>query len=181
METGFENFSDEELVKAAAENPENYAILVNRYKDQLLNFVIRHFIRDRAQAEDIVQEAFIKAYVNSDKFDVTKKWKTWLYKIAINCAYSFLRKPRVENIDDFIDTLELDDSPEKFTETQLQKDKLETALENLEPHYRLILDLYYKKDLSYQEISNVLSLAMNTVKTRIHRAKQQLIINFENL
>ena len=171
--------TDEELAAGSIRDPDVYAGLVDRYKDQLVNFLFANFVRDRSRAEDIAQDAFLKAYTHLDDFDVTKKFKTWLYKIAINTAYSFLRKPQPEDLENYIGILESDDSPEEYVDRQLQKERLEAALNCLEPRYKLVLDLYYKKDMSYEEIGTVLNVGLNTVKTRIYRAKQQLMVSFK--
>jgi RNA polymerase sigma-70 factor (ECF subfamily) len=177
-QTDSDKFSDEQLAETSIKNPEIYAILVERYRNYLLNFIYFNFIRNKEQAEDMLQETFLKAYLNLAKFNPEKKWKTWIFKIAVNTCYSFLRRPFTENLEDYIDILEADSSPEIFTEQELQKDKLKKALNALDPDYRLIIDLFYKKDLTYREISNLLNIQINTVKARLHRARQQLVLSF---
>ena len=88
----FHNSSDEELALLALRQPECYDFLILRHRLSLINFIYFKYTRSLPEAEDIVQEAHIKAYINLASFDATRKWKTWLFRIAINVTKSFLNK-----------------------------------------------------------------------------------------
>ncbi len=169
------NLSDEELVQAALNDPQAFADLMDRHKKRLFNFINAHLITDPDQAEDVVQEAFIKAYLNLDKFDRSKKWTTWLYRIAINSAYSFLRRPKTQSLDSYyVYYLPAGNVPEAAVEAVILKEKIARAIFSLESRHKIILNLYYFKEMNYEEISEVLDLDKNTVKNRVEVALRLL-------
>src|SRR6478609_9338072 len=98
-----EKTSDEELARLCLELPELYGILVNRYDKILRSFVARNFIKDPDLVEDIIQETFIKAYLHLRRFDLAQKWKSWIYKIAVNTAFSMLRGYHTEDLHEYLD------------------------------------------------------------------------------
>lgn len=130
-------------------------------------------VRNRADAEDIAQEAFVKAYENLDHYDAQKaRFSTWLYKIAANLAIDWLRKNRrLVHIDD----MEQYDQP---TESTLNPDEiaaLRQAIDHLEPpKLAEVIRAYYWEGKSYQEIAATFDTTTNTVGTWIRRAKAQL-------
>lgn len=171
------NLTDEQLVEFVFENPNIYSILMHRHKRYLFNFINAHLIKDQDQVEDIVQEAFVKAYINLNKFDISKKWKTWLYTIAINCAYTYLRKPQTESLEVCAYFLATANNPEKLVEIELQKEKIASAIFGLEPKHKIILELYYNQELNYEEIGKILNLSKSAVRSRLDIALRCLRIS----
>lgn len=158
-------------------------ILFGRYTSTVYYFVYR-YVGDEAEAQDIVQLAFIKAWKNLKKFKPEKKFKTWILTIAKNTALDFLRKKknltfselldREEGSDDF--ELAVDDLPlpsEIFDRKQLSEEVAD-AIGRLAPYYREVLQLYFMEQMTFQEISEILGEPLNTVKSRQRRALIEL-------
>ncbi len=137
--------------------------------------------KDHHLTQDIVQETFIKVFNNLDKLEDGSKMKAWISTIATRTAIDFIRKQRKGNefdTEDF-DTLKLNGSEhastvEEEVEKSLISRLIKAEIQKLSPEYRTVLYFKYIEDLKDQEIANVLGLNAPTVKTRIHRAKNQL-------
>lgn len=148
------------------------ATLIDRYQEPLLRYV--SYLGATHDDDDIVQETFIKVYQNIKSFDKTKKWSSWLYRIAHNTAISSLRSNRFqlpweEYLDSFIKV-----DPEDHFDAEVKKDQVKKCLSQLPLHYREPLALYYLENKSYNEIMDILRLPMGTVSARINRAKKQM-------
>jgi RNA polymerase sigma-70 factor (ECF subfamily) len=170
--------TDEELAVLALKNPLTYDALVTRHGERLLAFISARYVRDRCSAEDVSQETFMKAYLSLGTFDPSKKFKTWLYAIAINTARSALRRRTTEDIAAYANILPSEDSPERYAEAAIERGQLDAALSCLEPNHRVPLEMHYGLGLTYKEISAELGLKLGTVKVRIFRARQQLAAHF---
>lgn len=150
-----------------------YEQLVSRYHIGLIIHCER-MTGDRDTAEDIAQEAFIKAYERLREFDGTKsRFSTWLYKIATNKALDYLRanKRRMpsEDIDDLADEAAPDYAAEE------ERRHVRDAVAKLQPPtHRQVVEAYYWHGKSYQQIADELNTPINTVRTWLRRAKQQL-------
>ena len=134
-------------------------------------------LSDSIEAEDIGQEAFVRAWRGLPRFRGEAQFTTWLYRIVHNLCLNRLPKLRRELAQ--VEPLEemLDDSsptPSDAIETQDQIALLHAELEGMPAKYRLVLSLRYLEHLSYEEISTALDLPMGTVKTHIHRARRLL-------
>ncbi|HEX4574441.1 MAG TPA: sigma-70 family RNA polymerase sigma factor [Gemmatimonadales bacterium] len=168
--------------------------LVRRYERPLFSLLYR-MVRDRTLAEDLAQETFIKVLNGLDSYDPQFKFSSWIFKIANNAAIDHLRKREVE-------TLSLDGSPHATTpdamsatalqlgapgETPLQEVEarelggaIEQAIAKLRPEYRACILLRHVEGHSYEEIARILDLPLGTVKTFIHRARNELRIHLED-
>lgn len=143
--------------------------------------IFNHLIRltgDQDNASDLLQETFIRLYNNRTKIDTEDNFKNWLYRVATNIAYDYFRKKKRENlisIDDesLSETIELEISYSNLEKEILGID-LENALGEMRPHYRNILLLFYREGFSYEEIAGILELPLNTIKTHLRRARQEL-------
>ena len=148
------------------------ATLIDRYQEPLLRYV--RYLGATEQDDDIVQETFIKSYQNIQGFDITKKWSSWLYRIAHNTTVSSLRSRRFhlpweEYLDTFVKSEPVDKIDQDF-----KKDQVKKCLSQFPLHYREPLALYYLEDKTYLEIMDILRLPMGTVSARINRAKKQM-------
>lgn len=165
--------SDQSLaIQLKTGNTKALSLLIDRYQEPLLRYV--RYLGATIQDEDIVQDTFIKAYQNINSYDESKKWSTWLYRIAHNTAVSALRShhfhlPWEEYLDTFIKVEPVDTIEEDIKKAQVKK-----CLAQLPLHYREPLALYYLEDKSYTEIMDILRLPMGTVSARINRAKKQM-------
>jgi len=164
--------SDEEIVeKVRTSNQELYVIIVDRYQKKLIRYV-NNLIKDENKAIDVVQESFIKAFMNLNNFNIEKKFSSWIYRIVHNQAINLAKKyqketPLLENWD-----FKSDDNIEEDFEEKEIKEKVEECLKNVPLIYGEPLSLYYIDEKSYEEISDILRIPMGTVATRINRAKK---------
>lgn len=148
---------------------ESYAEVIRRYKDKLLRYAL-YLTEDEDKAEDVVQESFIKAYVNLNGFDTKKKFSSWIYRIAHNEAMNVLNEKKQVVLNGDVDFDSGVDLENELVEKEL-KDKARYCLKRLPVIYREPLILYFFDEKSYEEISDVLRIPVGTVGTRINRAK----------
>lgn len=183
---------DEELVRATlAGDLQSFTELVRRYEHRLYNFVFR-FTGHHHDAEEIVQEAFFKAYHHLKEFRGDARFATWIYQIAknlcINRYYQGLRNQegKTHSIDEEVGGDGEDGdrharelvSPTPSPEAELLSREIlnffERALAELEPHFRMALILRDVEGRDYEEIAEILRVPIGTVKSRIHRARLEI-------
>ncbi len=157
--------------------------LVDRYQNRLLNFIYRT-IGDRDRGEDLVQETFIRVYRHLHRFDQTKKFSTWIYTIASNLAKNELRN-RSRNPLVLFQTIkknwEADHRPLQWEDPAHRPDDLfrkrhlrdlvESAVEQLPEHHRVVFVLREMEGKTYEEISEITGVNLGTVKSRLNRAR----------
>jgi RNA polymerase sigma-70 factor (ECF subfamily) len=125
-------------------------------------------------AEDAAQEAFIKAWVNLDRFQPKSPFRNWVYRIATNAALDILRRQRgTVDIDD-IPIASSHDGPENAAERRERDAIVQTAILNLSPASRVVLILREYEGLTYREISDTLKIPLGTVMSRLNYARNQL-------
>lgn len=150
-----------------------YEELVNRYSVGLIIHCER-LVGERATAEDIAQETFIKAFTKLAKFNPDKaRFSTWLYRIATNNAYDHLRQQRRTLPSEDVNELADEASPD-FDNEQRCLVVREAVGQLMPPEQRQVIEAYYWQGKSYQDISDAMEVPINTVRTWLHRAKQQL-------
>ncbi len=175
--------SDEQVIAAYRTGDETaFSVLVDRYMNHLYHFVLQ-FVGDREAAEDIVQESFVKAWKHLSRFDQEKSFKTWLFAIAKNTAYDFLKKKKTlpfsvfEN-DEGENALENTpgehEHPEDILDREATAEALEEKLSVLPERYRVLLRLRYQEDFSLHEVATILHEPYNTIKSRHQRALKRL-------
>ena len=176
----WENLSDEELVKQILINKDLYALLVERYEEKLLRYVLRISASSLEDAEDILQEVFISAYKNLNSFDQDLKFSSWIYRITHNRVISHYRKttarPKTttyEGDNELLNILASGDDIAKDLEKKYTSQEVRDVLDLMEERYREILVLKFLEDKDYKEIADVLEKPMGTVATLINRAKKQ--------
>ncbi len=163
--------SDEELViEIRTRDKQLFSELVSRYEDKLMRYAT-YLIQDEQKALDVVQNAFIKAYVNLHGFDINKKFSSWMYRIVHNEAINSIKKYRKElSIESKIEIMSKEDVEAEF-DTKEIIEKAQECLGKMPVIYREPLELFFLEDKSYEEISDILRIPMGTVATRINRAK----------
>jgi RNA polymerase sigma-70 factor (ECF subfamily) len=156
-----------------------FGILVQRYEAKLARYG-RKFIADSDDIKDMVQDAFIKAYVNIQSFDASRKFSPWIYRIAHNEFVNAIKKKKGRmtfSLSDF-DTLLPHPMAKEDIESDAQRKELRAMLEesvrSLDPKYREPLVLYYFEDLDYKEIGEILQMPVSTVGIRLQRGKAML-------
>ena len=175
--------SDETLIERF-QNGDLYAfdLIVKRYKNQLLNFIYR-FLGNQEEAEDLVQETFLRVYKNRRAYRKVAKFSTWIYTIAGNLAKTELRKRRRRKIFSITDLgyeekdYEICDnafSPEEQVNCLITEEIVQKEIETLSPKFREVIILRDIQELSYEEISKIVRIPLGTVKSRVNRGRLKL-------
>ena len=179
-------FDETTLVnQARAGDDRAFAQLVKRYESKIFRLA-QHITQNREDAEDVLQETFLKAYEHLDQFQGNSKFYTWIVRIAVNQALMKLRRRRTDksvSLDETIDTGEdtvtreiaaWDEDPEqKFSREELSE-ILSSAIDSLAPTYRSVFLLRDVDDLSTEETAEALGISVPAVKSRLLRARLQL-------
>ena len=150
-----------------------YATLVNKYKSYAFTIALK-IVGNRAEAEEVAQDGFIKAFNYLSKFNRDAKFSTWLYRIVFNTAISYKRKNRVQ-----FDSIEnsVVEYADRADHDLLKDDKrvfLARAMEQLSEADRTAVQLFYIKEFSLEETAEMMGQNINTLKVRVHRARQRL-------
>lgn len=175
-----QNKTDKELVGLTLENQGYFLYLIKRYEKKLLNYIIRISGISKEEAEDVLQETFIKIYQNLNDFDHGLEFSSWVYRIAHNQTISNYRKnkARPQSVflnpeDNFLKNLASKLDIKKEVERKFLKKDINKILEKLDVKYREVLILKFLEEKNYKEISDILKKPIGTVATRINRAKKQ--------
>lgn len=174
-----EAMSDAELVELILQgNQEVFSVLVERYKDAVQNLAYR-MLGNATEAEDITQEAFVRAYTQLATYKPVHKFSTWLLSIASHLAIDQLRRRRflalpLEDVPFLEWIVDVGISPEQSALQGEQQDEIQEYLQRLPSKYRAVIVLRYWYDFSYDEIASALKLTPPLVKARLHRARELL-------
>jgi RNA polymerase sigma-70 factor (ECF subfamily) len=178
---------DEAAIVAQARQGDAKAFseLLRRYEGKIFRLAL-HITQNREDAEDVLQETFLKAYEHLDQFQGQSKFYTWIVRIAVNQALMKLRKRKSDrsvSLDETIDTGEdtvareiaaWDENPEQQYSREEINEILSSAIDGLAPIYRAVFVLRDVDELSTEETADVLSLSVPAVKSRLLRARLQL-------
>lgn len=185
----YAQLSDQDVIRYAREGRESaFRELIHRYERPVFSVIYR-MIHDRELAEDLAQETFIKVLNALDRYDPAYKFSSWIFKIAHNATVDHLRKRE-------LDTLSLDGSPhartqeqaeatsftavdtgedpEQYTSSRELGTEIEAAIQELRPEYREAILLWHVEGRPYDEIAGIMDLPLGTVKTYIHRGRNEL-------
>ncbi|MBT1699691.1 sigma-70 family RNA polymerase sigma factor [Fulvivirgaceae bacterium PWU4] len=157
-----------------------YAELVNRYKSYAYTIALK-ILQNRPEAEEAAQDAFIKAFHHLSGFNRQSKFSTWFYRIVFNTAISYKRKHRhqFQSIDTAV--IEYHQEADVTLEKNDKQRYLQQAMAKLNEADRTALTLFYMQEFSLEEISEIMSMQANTVKVRIHRARQRVADELKNI
>jgi RNA polymerase sigma-70 factor, ECF subfamily len=169
--------------RALAGDDDACRLLVSRHERRIYNLVAR-ILRHPAEAQEVTQEVFIRAFRHLASFDPAHKFTNWILRIARNAAIDTLRRREPEwvpleqdeegaSLADTIAAPAGEDGP-LLVERKEAARALESALSRLRPEYREVIILRYHEDLSYEEIAEITSLPLGTVKSNLHRARAQM-------
>ena len=173
------------MARAKEGDADAFAELVNHY-DRRVFRMAKQITQNDDDAEDVLQEAFLKAYTHLNDFQGNSKFYTWIVRIAVNEALMKLRKRRSDRtvpLDEPIDTGEdevareiavWDENPEQSYSREELAELLEEAVESLKPAYRTVFVLRDIEELSIEETAEALGLSISAVKSRLLRARLQL-------
>ena len=180
---------DRILAAQAAEGRQRaFRELLRRYERPVFSLIYR-MVRDRSLAEDLSQEAFIRAFSAIASYNPGYKFSSWIFKIAHNLTIDHLRKKRIDTISlhgsphalteeaqartrPIVESL--DERPDAYVENLELGSQIESAIGKLRPEYRTVTLLRHVEGYSYKEIAEIMELPLGTVKTYIHRARLEL-------
>jgi RNA polymerase sigma-70 factor, ECF subfamily len=147
--------------------------IVRRYQHPVYNLIAR-IVRDDALAEDVSQETFLKTFRSLAAFDSSRRFSSWIFRIAHNAALDALRRKRGDPL--LRDTLDNTPVPPAAdpVETAALGDALSAALDAVRPDWRAAILLRYREGCSYEEIAEIMGIPEGTAKTFVHRARKQL-------
>jgi len=167
--------TDQDLVAQARAGDESAVrALVERYQRPVYSLV-RRLVGDPQRAEELAQDAFVKALRALDRYDPERRFASWLFKIAANTALDELRRRRAAPIEEPLpETATAPTSPEAGAAASELRAHLEAALARLRPEYRAVVLLRHVEGRSQEEIAEILGVPVGTVKTHLHRARRQL-------
>lgn len=175
------DLSDEEAIRRVLQGEKGvYAVIMRRYNQRLFR-IARTFIRDEDEIEDIIQDAYIKAYEQLHRFEFRSRFSTWLTRILINEALARVRSrkrssplPQDGQSEYGHELFRNDETPmERLMNTEL-KEILEKAVDGLPEKYRLVYMMREVEGMSVAETSDCLSITQTNVKVRLNRAKEML-------
>jgi RNA polymerase sigma-70 factor, ECF subfamily len=195
-ELDYASLTDQQVVQLASQGRERaYRELIGRYQRPVFSLIYR-MVRDREKAEDLAQDTFIKVLNAMDRYDPKYKFSSWIFKIAHNTALDHLRRREPE-------TLSLDGSPhartaaeteastitpesgletpEQYTANRELGSEIDAALGTLREEYRTAIVLWHVEGRPYEEIAEIMSVPLGTVKTYIHRGRKELMQKLEHL
>lgn len=179
----YESLSDEDVIaRFQAGDLTAFDVIVARYKQPLIQYVMQ-YVGESSDAEDIVQDTFVKIFRRKQAYRSIAKFSTWLYTVAGNFAKSELRKRKrqaqqsisslTEN-DPYFEVMETRASADEVTDRQFKKDILRKAIQRLPKRFQDVIRLREIEHLSYDEIATRTKLSLGTVKSRVNRARIRL-------
>lgn len=186
-----EQIHDAELIRRCLANDQTaYGQLLARYRRQVLALVWR-MVSDREEAQDLAQEAFIRAFRSLHTFDQTRSFPAWLFRITSNLCVDHYRKRKLDTVslvqggadgeERTIDLKSEDVGPDEEYADRRGAERLDQLIRTLPAPYRIVVLLRHQSDMAYEEIAEALSLPLGTVKARLHRAHKMLKDKLERL
>jgi len=165
------------IAEIQAGRKELYSELVDRYRNQVAGIAYK-MVGDYDDAKDITQMVFVKTYYNLERFDTTKRFSTWLYRIAVNASIDYVRKFRkhkYEELDDIKESKEVNiKNPEQLFQLKELKNYVMEAAEKLNDKQRIAFINKDVKGLSIDEISSIMGMPQATVRWYLHRARKKI-------
>lgn len=161
-----------------------FAEIVELYQNKLYRVCFR-MLGNKHEAEDIAQEAFVRAFINIHTFDTNRKFSTWLYRIGTNLCIDRIRKKKpdyyldaevagAEGLNMYSQIASTAELPDEEVLKMEMQERVQYEISRLPDKYRAVIVLKYMEDLPLQEISDILDMPLGTVKTRIHRGREAL-------
>lgn len=166
---------DEDVLAGSLKNPDHFAIIIDRYQEPFIRKV-RSILGPREEVHDIVQETFLKIYMNASRFQVREgaSFKSWGYKILINTTFTYYQKLKKEDgamarIDpEFYETL-----PDKTPPTAEITNFVASVMVRMPKHLAKALKLHFLDGMPQKEMAELEGISLSAVKTRVHRAKKE--------
>ncbi len=148
--------------------------LVDRYKNLVFGMIMRAF-PDRSQAEDLAQDVFLRIHRGLPYFRGEARLSTWIYRIVVNvCLQDRGRGMASVSLDDANARVSTPAAADRHADDLELRDRLEKAIAQLPPQYRLLIAAHYLRGVQYEDLAEAMNMPLGTVKTQLHRAKRQL-------
>ncbi len=180
-----ETITDAQLVQKTLINPDEYALIIDRFEGPLERYIMRITHADHEDVEELLQTIFIKAYRSLNGFDTRLKLSSWLYRIAHNVCVDYLRKNSkkthmsLDAEDEYsqalIESIASEDNVSLYLATEEQKRSVRNIIQRLPDKYRTVIILFFAEGKSYDEISDILQIPVNSVGTLLNRAKKHFL------
>lgn len=188
------NTAEDRILVANAKKGDNKAFesLLKKYRKSVYYMLLK-MVKNADDAEDLTQEAFAKAFNSIEKFDSKYAFSTWLFRIATNNCIDFIRKKRVQTVsidqpvegDDGsnmrFDVKDENPDPNQKVQKKQRQHYLNMAIDRLPEKYRVLVELRYFKELSYEEVAKELQIPLGTVKAQLFRARELLNQELKNM
>lgn len=179
-ELEIDKLSDKELIALALANQDDFIYLVNRYREKLARYIRRLTIASSEDVEDILQDIFLKVYLNLNEFDESLQFSSWIYRIAHNQVISRHRKIKarpegysVEIDEGIIERLKAEIDIIDQVDDLLNRQKVADVLAGLDAKYRDILVLRFFEEKNYQELSDILRKPAGTIASLLNKSKEE--------
>lgn len=177
-----ENLTDAQLVQKTLKNPDDYVAIIDRFETPILRYIFRMTGAAHEEVEELGQMTFIKAYRSLNGFDTRLKLSSWLYRIAHNVCVDYLRKNSKRNHmsldaeDEYsqalIEKIITEDTGSVHLAKDVERRAVRDIIRMLPDKYRTVMILFFLEEKSYEEISDILQIPVNTVWTLLNRAKK---------
>lgn len=178
--------TDESLIESILRgDKKSFELLMRKHQTAIFNMVYRH-VRQRQEAEDVVQQVFLQAFQNLEKFRGESKFFTWLYTIALNLVRNHVRQRNMRRMDSLDAPGKTEDtrgpqwpekspSPEKIVQDRWDLEQVQIALGSLTEVHRVIFTLHYFQYLSLKDVADRVGRPLGTVKVYLHRARKMVL------
>lgn len=178
MESNNEGLSDSDIIaKVIGGDTDIFRLIVERYEPKLMRYSL-YLLKDYDAASDVVQDTFIKAYMNLRSFKLKKPFSPWIYRILHNGAMNAIKANKktysLSAVDEIGDNFLIKFDTDKVLDKKLLNKKVRRCLSSIDIKYQEILELSFFENLKYEEISDILHIPTSTVGVRIRRAKEML-------
>lgn len=168
-------YYDELVERCKQGDTSSYRDLYNKYAKAMYNTSLR-IVNNTAEAEDILQEAFIDAFKHIGSFEGRSSFGAWLKRIVVNKSINSIKRKKINVLDiDNVHTDLSDDEPINEADFEFKVDEVKKAINELPAGYRTVLSLYLLEDYSHEEVATTLNISHSTARTQYMRAKQKLL------
>lgn len=181
-------FSDERLAEKAKKDVDVFGELVERYEKPLLRYIVRISSFTKEEAEEILQEIFIKAWTNLNDFDASQKFSSWIYRIAHNQTISEFRKAKsrgseqkMEWNEEIFGNIAGKTNIEAEIGEKMDGKKMRKGVADLPEKYKSAIVLRFWEEKSYKEMSDILHIPIGSAATLVSRAKKELKKSLERI
>lgn len=176
---GKPSMTDEQILKLLGNNAsyeQGFRALMSMYQERLY-WHVRRMVEDHEDANDVIQNVFVKVFRSIQKFEGKSKLYTWLYRIATNEAITFLNKKKkkpTDSLDDELSTVSHRLTADVYFDGDEAQERLKTAVATLPEKQKAVFNLRYYEDLSYKEIAEILETTVGALKASYHHAVKKI-------